>query len=125
MSVCLDQVYDKHVVTGVNICLSFLWCLSQTATGMKYAEDFVRWEKLVRYLNGIAQFPFEVKLVEGDQMPSSNEIGWIPEDILIRGQIWVNRFIRLVSSEIAQRKKMNSTYLGQLWRNPEDADVSG
>lgn len=49
------------------------------------------WGKLVKYLNGIAQFPFEVRLV-GDQMPWSNDIGWTPEDILIRGQIWSQSF---------------------------------
>lgn len=75
----------------MNVCLSFPWCLLQTATGIKYAEVVVPWGKLVKYLNGIAQFPFEVRLV-GDQMPWSNDIGWTPEDILIRGQIWSQSF---------------------------------
>ncbi|KAF9882641.1 hypothetical protein FE257_005814 [Aspergillus nanangensis] len=121
MSVFLDQVHVKHVVPGVNVCLSFLWFLSQTATGREFVEDFVPWAKLVQYLNGITKFPFDVELIEGDKLPWSDDIQWTPEDILIR----VHLFIRMVSSETARRRKMNATYTGQFWRYPEDTDVSG
>ncbi|KAL4887814.1 hypothetical protein BDV59DRAFT_189850 [Aspergillus ambiguus] len=88
MSVFLDQTGDQHIYPALNVCLSFLWCLSRTAAGMKYAEAVVPWRKLVSCLNGMFRPEVNMDYVEQDGYPRGHDCKWAPEDFLIRGQVW-------------------------------------
>jgi hypothetical protein len=102
-SVLLEHVNNMNLFPAIHISLAFLWCLSFTATGMKSLEAVVPWSRIVAFLNTIIQQSFldrmvqgwldnldelDFNLIEGPEFPVSDETGWIPEDFLIRGQVW-------------------------------------
>ncbi|OGM39197.1 hypothetical protein ABOM_012162 [Aspergillus bombycis] len=102
-SVMLEHVNNMNLFPALHTSLAFLWCLSYTATGMKCVEAVVPWNRIVIFLNMIIQpsflqrlvqgwlsslDEFDFNLIEGAEFPISNETSWLPEDFLIRGQIW-------------------------------------
>ncbi|KAK1144534.1 hypothetical protein N8T08_005407 [Aspergillus melleus] len=87
-SIFLDQIGDKNIYAALHFSLAFLWCLSCTSSGMKYAELVVPWRRIVAFLNTMFSPLLDMSLVEKDEFPVSDETRWIPEDFLIRGHIW-------------------------------------
>lgn len=87
-SVFLDQIGDKNIYPALHFSLAFLWCLSSTSAGMKYAELVVPWRRIVAFLNTMFSPLLDMSFVEKDEFPISDETKWIPEDFLIRGHIW-------------------------------------
>ncbi|KAG2416116.1 hypothetical protein HFD88_007308 [Aspergillus terreus] len=88
MSVFLDQIGDQHIFPALHVSLSFIWCLSGTPTGMKYAEAVVPWRKLVICLNTMIRPWVDTIFVERTEYPHFQDCQWTPEDNCIRGQIW-------------------------------------
>ncbi|KAE8354839.1 hypothetical protein BDV28DRAFT_130260 [Aspergillus coremiiformis] len=102
-SVLLEHIGNMNLFPALHVSLAFLWCLSFTPTGMKRVEAVVPWSRIVLFLNTIIQPSFlqrmvqgwlesldemDFKLIEGVKFPTSDETRWVPEDFLIRGQIW-------------------------------------
>ncbi|KAF7588023.1 hypothetical protein BBP40_006402 [Aspergillus hancockii] len=102
-SILLEHVNNMNLFPAIHISLAFLWCLSFTVTGMKSLEAAVPWSRIVVFLNTIIQQSFldrmvqgwldslnelDFNLIEGAEFPISDETGWVPEDFLIRGQVW-------------------------------------
>ncbi|KAI9040660.1 uncharacterized protein KD926_007876 [Aspergillus affinis] len=87
-SIFLDQIGDKNIYAALHLSLAFLWCLTRTSGGMKYAELVVPWRRIVAFLNTMFSPLLDMSLVEKAEFPISDETKWIPEDFLIRGHIW-------------------------------------
>ncbi|KAB8236043.1 uncharacterized protein BDW43DRAFT_18599 [Aspergillus alliaceus] len=106
-SVLLEYIGNMNLFPALHVSLAFLWCLSSSATSMKSVEAVVPWSRIVIFLNTIIQQSFlqrmvqgwsitlddmDFNLIEGAEFPFSDETRWIPEDFLIRGQIWSQNY---------------------------------
>ncbi|KAL3471389.1 hypothetical protein BJX99DRAFT_263320 [Aspergillus californicus] len=92
LSIMLDQMGNKNVLPSFHASLAFLWCLSQTRNGMKHVEVVVPWKQITAFLNTLVRNFTEFTLIEGASFSSIDEERWLPEDFLIRGQIWSQHF---------------------------------
>ncbi|KAB8213474.1 hypothetical protein BDV33DRAFT_210171 [Aspergillus novoparasiticus] len=102
-SVLLGHPNNVNLFPTLHISLAFIWCLSSTAAGMRYVESVVPWNRIVIFLNTILRPSFlrqqgprrfaasdelDLSLIEGIDFPFSPQTSWLPEDFLIRGQLW-------------------------------------
>ena len=92
LSVFLDQLGDKNIFPAVHSSLAFLWCLALTTNGMKHVEAMVPWERIVTFLNTMVRPWVDMALVEQPEFPISEDTRWLPEDFLMRGQLWSQYF---------------------------------
>jgi hypothetical protein len=88
LSIMLDQIGNKNIYPSFHTTLAFLWCLARTPGSMKRIEALVPWKEMAAFLNTLTRHFTEFTLIEGTEFPSTNEDRWLPEDFLIRGQIW-------------------------------------
>lgn len=88
LSIMLDQVGNKNIYPSFHTTLAFLWCLAGTSGSMKRIEALVPWKETAAFLNTLTRHFTDFTLIEGTEFPSKNEDRWLPEDFLIRGQIW-------------------------------------
>ncbi|KKK22502.1 hypothetical protein ARAM_000595 [Aspergillus rambellii] len=87
-SVILDQVGDTNIYPAFHVSLAFLWCLSRTSNSIKHVELVVPWKQVAAFLNTLIREFTDFTLIEGSEFPISDEEKWLPEDFLVRGQIW-------------------------------------
>ncbi|KAE8155446.1 hypothetical protein BDV40DRAFT_311202 [Aspergillus tamarii] len=102
-SVLLGHPNNLNLFPALHTSLAFIWCLSYTATGMRYVESVVPWNRIVIFLNTILRPSFlrqqslrrfavsdglDLNLIEGTDVPFLPQTNWLPEDFLIRGQLW-------------------------------------
>jgi hypothetical protein len=90
LSIVIDRIGDKNVFPAVHICLSFVWCLALNPESMVHIEEVVPWTKIATFLNSMIRQDTDIKKIESEAFPSA-EAGatqQLPEDFMIRGQIW-------------------------------------
>ena len=83
LSFVLRHIGNKNVMPHVHVSLVFLWNLALTPPAMKLVEMEIPWQKLVTFLNSLQQ-PLE----------GSHWAPHLPEDRLIRGQLWSSCYYR-------------------------------
>ncbi|KAL2856260.1 hypothetical protein BJX68DRAFT_205452 [Aspergillus pseudodeflectus] len=88
LSIMLGQIGNKNIFPSLHISLAFLWCLTRTPSGMKHVEVVVPWKQIAGFLNTLIRNFTDFALVEAPGFPIQNEDKWLPEDFLIRGQVW-------------------------------------
>ncbi|KAL2813259.1 hypothetical protein BJX63DRAFT_432074 [Aspergillus granulosus] len=91
LSVMLGQIGNKNILPSLHISLAFLWCLARTPGGMKYVEVAVPWKQIADFLNSLIRNFTDFELIEAPGFPIQNEDKWLPEDFLVRGQVWSQR----------------------------------
>ncbi|KAF1967763.1 hypothetical protein BU23DRAFT_482364 [Bimuria novae-zelandiae CBS 107.79] len=89
LTLVLRRVGDKNVLTHVHILLSFF----STLASIKYVAQFLDhapWAELVSFLNTLSKSEQRPeKIIPGPVFPSDQADSLpLPEDYLIRGQIW-------------------------------------
>jgi hypothetical protein len=89
LSVLLDQIGNKNIYPTVHISLAFLWCLVINGKrSIDYIEAFVPWRKVTTFLNTMIRDDTDSRIFEGPHFPTVEERKQLPEDFLIRGQLW-------------------------------------
>ncbi|KAL3452870.1 hypothetical protein BJX65DRAFT_156559 [Aspergillus insuetus] len=91
LSIMLGQIGNKNIFPSLHISLAFLWCLTRTPSGMKHVEVVVPWKQITGFLNTLIRNFTDFALVEASGFPVQTEDKWLPEDFLIRGQVWSQR----------------------------------
>ncbi|KAJ0426996.1 hypothetical protein BJY00DRAFT_5378 [Aspergillus carlsbadensis] len=91
LSIMLGQLGNKNILPSLHVSLAFLWCLTRTSSGMKHVEVVVPWEQIAGFLNTLIRNFTDFALVEASGFPIQKEDKWLPEDFLIRGQVWSQR----------------------------------
>ncbi|KAL4903945.1 hypothetical protein BDW74DRAFT_168762 [Aspergillus multicolor] len=88
LSIMLDQTGNKNVYPSFHASLAFLWCLGRTPSSMKRVEVLVPWKQIATFLNTLTRNFTDFTRIEGFEFPSQGDEKWLPEDFLIRGQVW-------------------------------------
>ncbi|KAL4800193.1 hypothetical protein BDV19DRAFT_353589 [Aspergillus venezuelensis] len=89
LSIMLGQIGNKNIYPSFHTSLAFLWCLSRTPASMKRIEVLVPWKQIATFLNTLTRNNPDFTGIEGTEFPAKgDETPWLPEDFLIRGQIW-------------------------------------
>lgn len=96
LSSTLKHIGDKNVLPHVHVSLAFLWSLALVPESMKLVQSEVPWQALVAFLNTLNwQGVHESKLRSEDFPLSESSSGTcrhLPEDFLLRGQIWTQLY---------------------------------
>jgi hypothetical protein len=89
LTVVLDHVGNKNTYPTVHLSLAFLWCLARDTNGaIRHIETVVPWGKIAKILNLMIRGKSDTERFEGSNFPANEKVKQLPEDFLIRGQIW-------------------------------------
>ncbi|KAL4981126.1 hypothetical protein BDW66DRAFT_124032 [Aspergillus desertorum] len=88
LSIMLNQTGNKNVYPSLHASLAFLWGLARTPSSMKRVEVLVPWQQIATFLNTLTRNFTDFTLIEEADFPSQGDDRWLPEDFLLRGQIW-------------------------------------
>ena len=94
LSVSLQRIGDKNVYPLVNTYLTFLYCLIKVKKAMQYVEMDIPWSDLASFLTVLAK-PEAVTskmFSSGFPKPDQGVRRPLPEDFLMRGQVWIGSF---------------------------------
>lgn len=91
-SALLDQIGNKNVFPSVHAYLAFIWCMARNDTSIKHIEVVVPWSKLTTFLNAMIRSDTELHVIESDVFPVAEDRKSMPEDFLLRGQVWSRRY---------------------------------
>ena len=92
LSSILNHVGDRNVYSVVHTSLAFIWCMALNHTSIKHIEVAVPWRKLTTFLNTLVSSKTDLQLVESDDFPIIEMKKHMPEDFLIRGQLWGQKY---------------------------------
>ena len=90
LSVALRRIGDKNVYPLVHVCLVFLWRLAIVGSPVHYVERDVPWGEISFFLNTLAKSKDVASAIEAEEFPWPAEGAGrpLPEDFIIRGQVW-------------------------------------
>lgn len=89
-SVILDQI-DENVYPAVHVYLAFILCMVLNDS-MENINLVVPWRKIATFLNRMIHSDIDFGVIEGDEFPVAQGRKNMPEDFLIRGQVWSRRY---------------------------------
>ena len=92
LSAILGHVGNKNVYPAVHTSLAFIWCTALNSTSIGHIEVAVPWRKITTFLNTLVRSETDLQPVESDDFPIVQEKKHMPEDFLIRGQLWSQRY---------------------------------
>lgn len=92
LSAILGQVGNKNVYPAVHASCAFIWCVALNHISIKHIEVAVPWRKLATFLNTLILSETDLQPVESDNFPIIEEKKHMPEDFLIRGQLWSQQY---------------------------------
>ena len=94
LSIALRRVGDKNVYPLVHVYLVFLYGLSKVEKGVSLLESRIPWTELATFLSSLAKTEAVTSKLLGEHFPRPDEgIGRpLPEDLLMRGQLWSQSF---------------------------------
>ena len=92
LSAILGHVGNKNVFPAVHTSLAFIWCMALNGTSIRHIEVAVPWRKLTTFLNTLVRSETDLQPVEDDDSPVLEEKKHMPEDFLIRGQLWSQKY---------------------------------
>jgi hypothetical protein len=90
LSILLHQANDPNVFPSIHISLSFIWCLALHPPAMQQLEQYIPWMRITHYLNSLVYPDTIISVIGQSSFPllSNGSIKHLPEDFLIRGQLW-------------------------------------
>ncbi|BCR83056.1 uncharacterized protein ACHE_10458S [Aspergillus chevalieri] len=92
LSALLDQIGNKNVFPAVHAYLAFIWCMAQNNTNIMHIELVVPWRKLTIFLNTMICSDTDSRVMERNEFPVAEDRKCFPEDFLLRGQVWSQRY---------------------------------
>jgi hypothetical protein len=90
LALILRRIGDKNILPHVHVLFAFL----STAVSISYVSaslcDIAPWSEIVAFLNTLSKSERHEPLITGDLFPNQdqNDSRPLPEDYLIRGQVW-------------------------------------
>ena len=90
LSVALQRIGDKNVHPLVHVSLVFLYRLGIVGKPVQYVEKDVPWVEISFFLNTLAKSVDNASTFEAEEFPWPAEGAGrsLPEDFVIRGQVW-------------------------------------
>ncbi len=90
LTISLLRIGDKNVFPLIHVSFVFLWSLVIIGKAMKYVERDVPWGEICSFLNSLAKPETMTPRVWGEGFPKPNgDVGRpLPEDFVLRGQIY-------------------------------------
>jgi hypothetical protein len=97
LSIALRRVGDKNVEPLIHVYLVFLSSLVSIPEAAKFLERFIPWREVGLFLNSLASFGGKTSREMGKEFPRPREGGGrpLPEDFLVRGQLWSESYFPL------------------------------
>ncbi|KAK4992104.1 hypothetical protein LTR66_006367 [Elasticomyces elasticus] len=94
LSVALRRIGDRNVLPCIHVSLVFLSSLSLDIYTMVSLLDAAPWEEIASFLNSLARSTVFGPGIEGTAFlqPEEGDRKPLPEDYLIRGQIWTQTY---------------------------------
>lgn len=93
LSVLLDCVDDASIYPSMHISLSFIWGLTQYPNAMQKVDKFIPWTRIATFLNTLIGPDINFNKIEEKALPMYDGTArQLPEDFLIRGQSWSQRY---------------------------------
>ena len=94
LSVALQRIGDKNVYPLVNTYLTFLHCLVDVKEAMQHVEMDIPWLELASFLTALAKPEAVASKVFSSGFPKPDQgVGRpLPEDFIMRGQVWIQGF---------------------------------
>ncbi|ODM18146.1 hypothetical protein SI65_06017 [Aspergillus cristatus] len=92
LSALLDHIGDANVFPAVHAYLAFIWCMARNGTSIRHIELVVPWRKLTVFLNAMIWSNTDFRVMERDEIPVTEDKRCFPEDFLLRGQVWSQRY---------------------------------
>ena len=92
--VALRRIGDKNIFPLVHVCLVFLWSLAIVGKPIQYVEKDVPWGEISSFLNALVKSLPIASTIEAEEFPWPAEGPGrpLPEDFVVRGQVWSRRF---------------------------------
>lgn len=90
LSVFLEQMGDPTIYPSVHTSLAFIWCLALRPMAMQQLESMIPWLGITKFLNTLVTPDIDFSTIEGASFPllENTKSQQLPEDFLIRGQVW-------------------------------------
>ncbi|KAJ5104872.1 DNA/RNA-binding domain E.t1.c1-type [Penicillium alfredii] len=90
LSVILGQIGDPKMYPSAHISLSFIWCLALHPPAMQRFEAMIPWTEIVAFLSTLLRPDTMIAKIENESFPllDDGSAQQLPEDFLIRGQLW-------------------------------------
>ncbi|KAJ9268376.1 hypothetical protein DTO212C5_5528 [Paecilomyces variotii] len=90
LAVILQRLGDKNVLPSVHVSLAFLWCFALNPRAMLHIQQYVPWVRIASFLNTLIRSDIDMERVEHEEFPHPEPgiAAQLPEDFLIRGQMW-------------------------------------
>ena len=92
LSAILSHIGNKNVYPAVHVYLAFIWCMALNHASIRLIEAVVPWRKLTTFLNTMIRSETDLRPIESDNFPIVEEKKHMPEDFLIRGQLWSQQY---------------------------------
>ena len=94
LSAALGRVGDRNVYPLVHTYLVFLWSLVDVEKAMKLIEMDVPWSKLASFLTTLAKHQVMTPRIINEAFPKPEADAGrpLPEDFVMRGQLWSNNY---------------------------------
>jgi hypothetical protein len=88
LSIVLKRIGDKNVLPHVNVLLSFIYCFA-SIPNIAHLVDQAPWAEIATFLNTLSKSERSDQLLPGPIFPPIRSDNLpLPEDYLVRGQIW-------------------------------------
>lgn len=91
-SALLDHIRNADVFPAVHAYLAFIWCMARNNTSIRHIELAVPWRKYTMFLNAMIRSDTGFCVMERNESPAAEDRKNFPEDFLLRGQAWNQRY---------------------------------
>ena len=91
-SVLLNRIDNENVFPAVHAYLAFIWSMARNNTSIRHIELVVPWRKLTMLLNKMIHSNTDSRVMERNELPVAEDRKSLPEDLLLHGQIWSQRY---------------------------------
>ncbi|MCJ1286474.1 hypothetical protein MMC26_005820 [Xylographa opegraphella] len=90
LSIALRRIGDRNVFALANVYLMFVYSLLSKEKAISLLETRIPWEDIARFLTSLAKPETMTSKVSSERFPRPDEgVGRpLPEDFLMRGQLW-------------------------------------
>lgn len=107
-SVSLNYIDNENVFPAVHAYLAFIWSMARNNTSIRHIELVVPWRKLTMLLNKMIHSNMDSRVMERNELPIAEDRKSFPEDLLLRGQVWSQRYFSADYFEGAWRRIMDT-----------------
>ncbi|KAJ5107831.1 DNA/RNA-binding domain E.t1.c1-type [Penicillium angulare] len=91
LAILLNEPSNEQMYPSIHISLAFIWCIALRPIAMQQFEQVIPWLPIAKFLNTLLSSGIDFSNSQNEEFPVyDNESGsrQLPEDFLIRGQVW-------------------------------------